>query len=237
MHAKALLLGTLLATSCLQPLEAPSRYESVEVACDDEARWAELVEACRADYERDESCAGVLHFEGSLEGIDVRFGSFMVESEFEEDIYVPSGRRERDGFSARGQGPFFEVSMSYAGVGGEIGPDVDLPALATVPNVHNDFDLLVDGTLRMSNGFQSEDLRVAGGMLVRTVQSDLEQAGRFSTAYGDEDQVIDGCFHFFATAIELQEKPDPPDADQRPLQLTPTPVGDGDDPAEGAATR
>jgi len=205
---------------CLTPLEAPSRYDQVEPLCGDPVAWAAAVEDCRRAWEDDASCGGLLHFEGRIDGIDVSVASEVVESEFENLRYV-GGEEVRLGISVLGQTDYNELNLSFNGMGGEIGPDVDLPPLLLAPVDHELGDYLVDANLRMSNGFQSQDLRVVEGSMQRLIQDDVEQAGSFSAAFAKKEDRVDGCFHLFVTRLttassdetkpDVAPRPDPED--------------------------
>ena len=206
----ALLVGVTVSVGGCSQLPLESEYSNQRDICSSEQAelFAELVEDCRARWEDDRSCAGVLGFTGSIEGVDVVVESDLLDSEFDEQG-PPGGVVAREGVSMLGSSPYFRFSLSLKHIGGPVSDDpLDRTLMVPGPDGVYDDDL-ASAAIRLSTGAESNDRNSFDGELSISLQSEFEEIGRFRLNLGGEDE-IEGCFHAFATTFQHEEAPSDP---------------------------
>jgi hypothetical protein len=192
----------LTAAGCVAPVETEPAYASEHFLCgpESEQQWMDEVEDCRVRYEDDESCAGVISFEGLLEDIPVALDGEVSKAEF-VDAIDGDGAALRDAVKIYGRTPYFLFTLQLKEIGGET-LDAQERTLR-VGRADGPLEELTDETvrpsLRMSVAGDSADLAGRSGELVIERQSASEQAGTFALRFGSAGDELDGCFHVFAT--------------------------------------
>jgi hypothetical protein len=188
---------------CVEPLEAPSAYESQRYLCSDEyaAEWQDLVDQCHEDYLRDRSCAGVASFEGTLQSKPV-----TVESRLTWDQFGTLRRLDdslvRDGVKMVGQSPYFEFRWNLASIGGAILPAGSTTVPWTLEAAGNDsgddeFDNdRIEMGIRLASRNASVEITASSGTVTIESQTEDEEAAHASVTFRD-GSAIDGCFIAF----------------------------------------
>jgi hypothetical protein len=187
-------------SGCGLGLEVQGANFDQRFLCEEEAsaEWEELLESCRSDWEEDESCGGIISYEGTLDGQPVIYGGKLTQSEFKSRVF-PDMSVLRSGLNVAGDAPTYEFEMKFIDLGVPEGQETNIPPYEVAPVAEVFDDYIADGSFRMSNGFQSRDSRVVEGILVVNRWNDDEFEARFHIAYGDHEYAIDGCVHALAT--------------------------------------
>jgi hypothetical protein len=99
-----------VVAGCAPPLDAPSAFEDEEYLCDPAhaAQWQQRIGDCRAAYQRDGSCPGVISFRGLVEAQSVVIDSPVTKVNF-TDIPRGDGTIDRAYFIF-GASPYFLFS-------------------------------------------------------------------------------------------------------------------------------
>jgi hypothetical protein len=206
LHRFCLALTALLA-GCSSGVDNPSAYETEQFLCAPEHadRWQADLERCRSDFVHDRSCGGISSFRGRLQGQPVTVDARLDTSAF-EDLREADGARRRNELKLNGVAPYFGFRFHFREVGGEV-PGAEerplqllsgaRPAGAPEPLL-DDFVRL---SLRLSASSQSVATSATGGTMSVTLQRDAEEAAVFQLEF--EGDVVDGCFHAFATEYNL----------------------------------
>lgn len=166
--------------------------------------YAARVEDCRARWEADGSCAGVISFHGRLFAEEVRVDADLFETGVDYAVF-PDVTRALDALELYGASPYFDFRMVLSLLGGapdEPGPRALSLGLPTDIEEGWSTDAAFRCALRVAAPPDSQDLSMTNGELVITLQSDDEHAGTFSLRRGTTE-AIDGCFHAFTTAPQL----------------------------------
>ena len=208
---RRLLALTLLLSGGCGPLPLESAYDSQRDICGVDAEvFAELMEDCRARWEQDRSCAGVLGFRGTLEGVEVTVESSLVQTRL-VDLETLAGPVVREGVGLLGRSPYFEFDLTFESIGGEVEQPAAAPSVLEVGAGNDLEDAFVGASMRMSTGAESVDLKGVAGELTRTLQRLDEQAGTFDITFADGDSIT-GCFHGLVTErlVDIEENPGGP---------------------------
>ena len=194
------ILGGLGVPGCGLGLEVQGANFEQHFLCEEEAseQWDDLLASCRKDWEEDESCGGILSYEGTLDGQPVIFGGKLSYSEFKSRV-LPDMSVVRAGLNVAGDAPTYEFEMKLIDLGVPADQESDIPPFEVAPVEGIFDDYIADGSFRMSNGFQSMDSRVVEGILLVDRWTDDEFEARFHIAFGDYTNDIEGCIHSLAT--------------------------------------
>jgi hypothetical protein len=154
----------LVLSGCSEPFEAPTAYANQRVLCGPEeaTAWANLVDACAADFARDGSCLGHVGFRGELQGQAVAVQThvdqlMMVEAP--SSTSVPHFA----GFIADASGPYFQFQMEAKNVGGSARVANPTPQVFKLADETRGNDRYEDGRaelhFRMSAGGETSTFR------------------------------------------------------------------------------
>lgn len=188
------------------PLPTESAYSQQRDICgEDSELFAPRLEDCRARFQADRSCAGVIGFSGNIEGVEVIVESDLTIARLGQ-VETLAGPIVRNSVELIGRSPYFEYSLVVKDLGGGIDDPSAPPrtlSIGTAAGVWDD-DLFSAG-LRLSTGAESDDLNSVAGTLVSTLQIVDEQAGQFELELESGD-VVAGCFHAIATESTLVQE-------------------------------
>lgn len=208
-RARTLVLSglALLAGAC-SPIPVDHVYDVTPQICSESEQFAEQLAACRARWESEGSCAGVLGFEGVLDAHEVRVAVELEGTQF-VDVQTTPDERLRASSISRGTSPFFTFELALRGLGGSVGALAQPEPQAIV----EDDQSLDDASAALelwieAPGQRSEFFGQAGEIETRVRELD-EHALRFTVEFEGGD-MLEGCLHAFATEIELQGADDAP---------------------------
>lgn len=198
-HPAWLLL--LLTSGCAEGFDTESAFSDERYLCEaaSASEWAAAVDACRTAFLSDESCLGVISFQGELQGIPVVVDAELVEVAIENRIRLDLSST-RKAVSMVGFAPYFGFELTVDRVGGVI-PATGGPRTLTVgpapdPDLQYD-DSFVEGALRLSAGTDSADVNFGSGSMVVETQEAGEASGSFSFVGFRAGNRIEGCYHAF----------------------------------------
>jgi hypothetical protein len=200
---RPLAIACLVAVAgCAMPVENPSVYEAQRFLCAEEHAGAlqDAIEDCRDDFERDESCAGVLSFTGQLEGEPITVESRLASSEVLDLRSDGEGSEIREELKLSGSSPYFHFTISWLDIGGDLTGGADDRTLqygAARDRGEALQDDRVSVSLRMTVGGESRAFTPRQGELITELQRLDEHAAAFSADFAADDH-LDGCFHAFA---------------------------------------
>lgn len=182
------------------PLDLTSAYTDQRPICSDPELFAELIADCRARWDDDRSCAGVLGFEGALEGVDVVVESELDISSFDQ-VQTLDGPIVRDRIALTGRSPYFEYTLTFKHVGGSIDePDAPSRQLEVGEGDSILDDDLTEASFRLATGIESDDSTASAGYLISTLQLVDEQIADFRLEF-DNGDAIEGCVHALGTEL------------------------------------
>ena len=167
-------------------------------------QWEELLADCRARWEEDQSCAGLLSFEGQLDGQEVLFGGELASADFDM-IVMPEGDVLREAVSVAGRAPTYEFKLENASLGVPVELAADIPPYLVAPDNSSPIDFIADGSMRLSNGFQSRDIRAVDGFLLIEQFTESEYRASWEMSFGTPEDRIEGCIHALVTKTTLEE--------------------------------
>jgi hypothetical protein len=188
---------------CAMPVENPSVYDAQRFLCAEEHDGAlrDAIEDCRNDFERDESCAGVLSFAGELEGEPITVESRLLSSEFIDQRLDGEGSEIRQELKLSGRSPYFHFTLSWLDLGGDLtgGADERTLRFGAAPDPDEAFqDDRVRASLRMTVGGESRAFTPREGELTTERQRLDEHSAEFSADFAP-GEYLEGCFHAFAS--------------------------------------
>jgi hypothetical protein len=198
----------LACAGCAEPFDTPTAYEGETYLCDaaHAALLAEEIADCRAQRAKDRrACGGVVSFRGQLQGQDVTVSAQLSSMLFANERNATATLRER--YDASGDSPYFSFTLQAKEVGfaidaGDIDQDLKVGASDPLAPLT---DTLVDMSMRISAGGDSQDLHARSGTLTLDTQQLDEASGSFSLTLGSDREKLEGCFHFLATRITTVE--------------------------------
>lgn len=196
------MFGALAFAGCAMPVENVPVYESQRFLCADEfaETLRETVEDCQEDFERDESCAGVLSFKGQLEGEAITVESMLGTSEFIDLRADGEGSEVRQEIKLSGSSPYFHFVFSLLAIGGDVDGGADDRTLQFGSGSENEdalADDMVNASFRMTVGGESRALTPREGEVTSELQRLNEHSATFSADFGASGDYLDGCFHAF----------------------------------------
>ena len=206
-RASALSGAVLLVCAC-SPIPVDHVYDVAPQICGDPAQFAERLEACRARWESDGSCAGVLGLEGVLDAHELRVAVELERTQV-VDIEAAPDERIRASSSSSGTSPFFTFELALRGLGGSLGPLAQpeqwsiVEGDRTLDDASAALELFIEAP-----GQRSEFFGQAGEIETRVREID-EHALRFTVEFEDGD-MLEGCMHALVTETELQGAGDAP---------------------------
>ena len=197
------LMCALLGAASCGPLPLESAYDTQRGICADPELFEELLEECRARWQADASCGGVLGFAGQLQGTPVIVESELLIARFAQVERLAGGAIERGNLQLTGRSPYFEYTFSLKDIGGDLLGSAS--TLEVGPSISYD-DEIVEVALRLATGAESDDIPALSGQLLTEVQGLDEHVASFVLEFEGGD-AIEGCFHALATesTIALEE--------------------------------
>ena len=185
---------------CTSGFETESAFAEEGYLCDAEsaAEWQAAVDACRAAYEDDQSCLGVISFRGTLQDVEVVMDAQLEATNF-QNVIRTNLTLSRVSVALTGFAPYFGFELTLDSIGGPIPSNAAWPldVGATVDGDMRYDDDAVHAAMRLSAGTDSSDLNFVSGTVDVEAQARDEIAGRFSLVGFREGNAIDGCFHAF----------------------------------------
>lgn len=187
---------------CAVPVENSAAYDSERFLCAAEhsGEWQAEVDRCRAGYELDKSCGGVISFSGRLEGELLTVDAALGANEF-LDLVNADGSEVRQDIKLYGRSPYFLFVLRWKELGGDLLGGAEERSLSiggsSGPIAGLDDDVAV-ASLRLTVGGDSRSFLSHAGDLTIERQAPDEQAATFSADFGTTGDHLDGCFHAFA---------------------------------------
>lgn len=192
----------LACAGCAMPVENPPVYESQRFLCADEHSdaWRDAVDDCHEDFERDQSCAGVLSFTGQLEGEAVTVESLLGTTEFLDLRADGEGSELRQELKLKGASPYFQFVFSWLDIGGDLTGEADDRTLHH--GTAEDRDTVLDDdrvrtAFRLTVGGESRALTPREAELTTERQRIDEHVATFNADFGASGDYLEGCFHAF----------------------------------------
>jgi hypothetical protein len=204
----ALLAG--LSGACFDPVQAPNAYDAEVDLCApvNAETYRARVQDCRLRWQQDHgSCAGVVSFSGTLQGVRV-----VVDADLEQtqvrNIQV-NGVTYRDRLKMVGTSPYFQFELASKLVGGTEDVGVGIRTLAIHPAVDPQSTWYEDSRVDVELGLfagTSGDIQLSSGELVLEEQTADESSGRLHGKSLDGESELSGCFHAFTTEMILERE-------------------------------
>ena len=193
----------VLGGGCLDDFHTPSAYDSEVYLCNSDADLAARIASCEQQFETDNSCGGVISFQGTLEGHPVTVTATLAATVFQT---VDSGTVELlSAVTASGTSPYFAFTLLLTSVGGRNdivdnnGRFLTFDSEAeTLPDPLNDERVNVG--LRLSSGGDSAELEgvTGNGNVVVSLQAPNLLRAKFSGSFGASADKVVGCFEVLA---------------------------------------
>jgi len=192
-------IAMTMSTSCIDGFSSGSAYQDEPFLCS-EALVEELDEAAAAC--REDGCGGVLSMQGTLESqpiqltVELSKAAFFIHQEPISLIHL------LDRVEATGSSPYFVVGLELASLGEIFALDPRMLTIDSSANRKPDHlrDDNVAMIFRLTSGGQSIGFSgaTAFGELVIEKQTLSELHGTFTGRFGDENDIVEGCFRTFA---------------------------------------
>jgi hypothetical protein len=205
--AAVIACAAISSSGCTSGFDTESAFSEEAYLCNTEsaAEWQAAVDTCRDAFERDESCRGVVSFQGELQGVDVVMDATLEAASFQNivrtDLTVTRSEVSMVGFA-----PYFGFELTLDSVGGVVPSESPWPLVIgpTPDRPLRHVDAFAQAAMRLSAGTDSADLNFASGTVDVELQEVNEIAGRFALRGFSESNDIEGCFHAFDPEPEMR---------------------------------
>jgi hypothetical protein len=199
--------AVLAFTGCSAAVENPPAYSSERNLCAAKhaSAWDAKIARCRAAYDRDKSCGGLMSFAGRLEGEQITVSSELGATEFADRIDA-DGSTVRVEVKLYGRSPYFAFDFEWRGLGGAVTDEDTERELRFESALESTDDDIVRGALRLSVAGESRAFAPRAGTLKVTRQAAEEQVATFDVAIGGSGDHLSGCFDAFVVRRTFDRK-------------------------------